>query len=83
MYNFLIEKAEKAGIEVTDEEKFYLFTEYANGKEAMERITSLLIEAYGGIENFQGFIQEYNNMIKNNYLNNKEIVSSEENSNKR
>jgi len=75
LYQFLIDKAESFGITVTDDEKFYIFTSYSNGEEAMERITGELIKAYGGIEGFKSFIKEYNDYCVNNYLTNEEIVS--------
>lgn len=77
LYSFLISKAESFGIEITDEEKYYLFTEYAAGGLAMQRITSELIKSYGGLENFIAFIQEYNEHVINNYLSNDQIISLE------
>ena len=74
LYGFLISKAESFGIEVTDEERYYLFTDYSAGTDAMKRITANLIKAYGGLENFQGFIQEYNQHVRDNYLTNQQIV---------
>ncbi len=74
LYRFLITKADNLGILITDEEKIYLFTERPEGKEAMERITFELINAYGGLENFKSFINEYNEFAKNNYLTNDEII---------
>lgn len=74
LYNFMLNKAEGLGITVTDEEKFYLFTDCEPGVDAMQRITSCLIEKYGGIQNFQGFIQEYNQYTRENYFTNQQIV---------
>lgn len=76
LYSFLLGKAEKLGIEVTDDDKYYLFTNYIYSKEAMERITSCLIEKYCGIEKFLEFILEYNQYVVNNYLTNEQIVNS-------
>lgn len=75
LYNFMLNKAEQFGIDVTDEERYYLFTNYEAGEDAMKRISTSLINAYGGIENFKGFVQEYNQHIKDNYLTNQQIVS--------
>ena len=75
LYQFLIEKSESLGISVTDDEKFYIFTTYSNGEEAMERITGELINAYGGIEKFKSFISEYNDYCIDNYLTNEQIIS--------
>ena len=75
LYDFMLNKAESFGIEVTEEEKFYLFTDYAPGVDAMQRITTELIAAYGGLENFKQFINEYNQQVKDNYLTNQQIVS--------
>lgn len=83
LYNFLLKKTQDFGLEITDEEKFYLFSEYSNGQEVMEKMTLFLIESYGGIEKFRGFIEEYNNMIKQNYLTNEEIVSLDQNTKER
>ena len=74
LYSFMLNKAESLGISVTDEEKFYLFTNYAPGVEAMHKITTELINAYGGFQNFQVFIQEYNQYARDNYLTNQQIV---------
>jgi len=74
LYGFLLAKAESFGIEVTDEEKYYLFTDFMDGQEAMKRITSCLIEASGGISEFSKLIQEYNQHITANYLTNKQII---------
>ena len=82
LYNFLLNKAEIFGIEVRDEEKYYLFTDYMEGEEAMKRIVSDLIDAYGGIDKFHGFIQEYNEYIIKNYITNKEIVDLSESNKK-
>lgn len=74
-YEFMLNKAESFGIQVSDDEKYYLFTNYEEGTDAMKRITTSLIDAYGGLENFQGFIKEYNQYVQDNYLTNKQIVS--------
>ena len=41
----------------------------------MERITSELINTYGGLENFKVFIKEYNEYAMNNYLTNDQIIA--------
>lgn len=74
-YGFMLRKAEALGIEVSDEDRFYLFTSYEEGTDAMKRVTTALINAYGGFEKFQSFINEYNQYTQNNYLTNQEIVS--------
>ena len=76
LYEFLLNKAESFGIEVSDKDKYYLFTDYQEGIDAMESITTSLISAFGGIENFKQFIYEYNNYVQENYLTNKQIISS-------
>lgn len=76
LYEFIINKVFNLGIEISDEDRFYLFTNYQEGVEAMKRIVTSLIIAYGGLESFKQFIQEYNNYIKENYLTNQQIVSS-------
>jgi len=75
LYSFMLNKTESFGISVTDEEKFYLFTDYDPGIDAMQRITTELITSYGGIENFQVFIQDYNQHVRDNYLTNQQIIS--------
>lgn len=79
LYEFMLSKAEEKKIEVSDEEKYYLFTDYQAGTDAMQRITSSLIDEYGGIVNFKQFITEYNQSISNNYLTNEQIVSLSKN----
>jgi hypothetical protein len=74
-YGFMLNKAETLGIKVSDEDKFYLFTSYEEGTDAMKRVTTSLINAYGGLEKFQAFINEYNQYTQNNYLTNQQIVS--------
>lgn len=79
-YEFLLNKAENFGIEISDAEKYYLFTQYAESEEAMKRIISCIIDSCGGISNFSNLIQEYNQYVKNSYLTNKEIIDSLNNS---
>lgn len=76
LYEFMVNKAMNLGIGISDEDKFYLFTNYQEGVEAMKRIVTSLISAYGGLDSFKQFIQEYNNYIEENYLTNEQIVSS-------
>lgn len=75
LYEFMLNKAGQFGIKVSDEDKYYLFTNYKEGTDTMKRIITSLISAYGGLEKFKQFIQEYNNYIKENYLTNKQIIS--------
>jgi len=75
LYEFLLSKAENFGIEVTDKEKYYLFTDFKEGEEVMKKITSSLIEKIGGINEFKNLIQEYNQYLIDNYLTNKQIIS--------
>lgn len=76
LYEFMLKKAQNFGIEVSDIDKYYLFTEFEEGTEVMKKICMALINAYGGLENFKQFIQEYNAYIKENYLTNQQIVST-------
>ena len=78
-YEFMINKAETLGIQVNDKDKHYLYTDLPEGTDAMKRITTSLIEAYGGLENFSEFLNEYNQYAQENYLTNKEIISLESN----
>lgn len=64
LHEFLLRKADSLGIKVSDEERYYLFTEYQEGIDEMKKITTSIISAYGGLENFKQFIQEYNDYIK-------------------
>lgn len=82
LYEFLLNKAEKFQIKVSDEDKYYLFTNYKEGTDALKKIMTSLINSYGGLENFKQFIQEYNNYVKENYITNKEIISSLNNTKK-
>lgn len=76
LYKFMLAKAESLGIEVSDEDKYYLFTDYKEGINSMKKIVTSLINAYGDLSSFKQFIQEYNNYVKDNYLTNKQIISS-------
>lgn len=78
-YGFMLDKAESFGIQVSDEERFYLFSNYQEGTEVMKKITTSLIEKYGGLEKFQVFIREYNQYAQNNYLTNQQIVELSKN----
>lgn len=74
--NFIINKAKANGIEISDEDMYYMYTNYDRGQEVLEDTTRKLISAYGGIEGFKQFIQEYNDYTVNNYLSNEQIVGS-------
>ena len=80
LYEFLLAKAELYNIEVTDEERYYLFTDYSYGTEAMEEIVSKIIVACGGMEKFANIITEYNQYTTNNYVPNRQIIESNYNS---
>jgi len=71
----MVAKAESIGIEISDEEKFYLFSSNPQGVEIMEKITQNLINAYGGLERFKLFIAEYGEYAKANYLTNDQILA--------
>ena len=76
LYEFLVAKSETLGVFVSDEEKFYLFSQYERESiDAMEKITARLIEAYGGLENYKAFSKEFNEYFKNNIISAEEIIS--------
>ena len=76
LYEFLVAKGEEVGIVLSDEEKFYLFSEYSNSKEVLSKLTESLIQAYGGVQSFKMVIQEYNQELVNNYLTSEEIIEN-------
>lgn len=80
LYEFLLNKADLYKIKVTEEQRYYLFTDYSYGSEAMEEIVSEIIVACGGIEKFAHIINEYNQYAMNNYLTNRQIIESNYNS---
>lgn len=82
LYDFMLKKAATLGIEISDEDKYYLFTDFQTGTEVMQQTVVSLINAYGGLENFQQFIIEYNNYVKNNYLTNQQIIETLDNKKK-
>lgn len=75
LYNFMIMKAESLNINLSDAEKYYLFTRFQEGQDALEHITDELINAYGGINGFQEFIAEYNNYAIANLITPAEIIA--------
>ena len=78
----MLKKAVSLGVEISDEDKYYLFTNFQEGTDIMKKITISLINAYGGLENFKQFIYEYNSYIRNNYLTNEQIVETFDNKQK-
>lgn len=82
LYTFLLNKLRQFNIEISEKDKYYLFTEYQESKKVLEKITSCLIESYGGIKNFNSLIQEYNQYVINNYLTNEQIVALSKKTNK-
>jgi len=76
LYEFIINKAESLGIEVSNEDKYYLFSNDKESSNTMKKLITSLIQKYGSLENFKQFIIEYNNYIKDNYLTNQQIVST-------
>ena len=82
LYEFMLKKAVSLGVEISDEDKYYLFTNFQEGTDIMKKITISLINAYGGLENFKQFIYEYNSYIRNNYLTNEQIVETFDNKQK-
>lgn len=76
LYEFLLVKADLYKIEVTEEQKYYLFTDYSYGIEAIEEIVSKIIIACGGMEKFAQIINEYNQYAIANYLTNRQIIES-------
>ena len=73
-YEFLISKGEECGIHLTEEERFYLFSEYSNSEEILEELLSRIITNVG-LENYRLIIQEYNKKVFENHLTNDEIVA--------
>ena len=80
LYTFLLSKADFYKIEVTEEQRYYLFTDYSYGIEAMEEIVSRIIAACGGMEKFAYIINEYNQYAMNNYISNRQIIELNNNS---
>ena len=74
LYKFLLTKLEEFNVEVDDRDKYYLFTDYNEGKDALKKIIFYLVDKYGGIDKFNNMIQEYNQYVLNNYLTNEQIV---------
>ena len=75
LYNFMIMKAESLNIEISEDEKVYLFYNCSATEEIMEDLINKLINAYGGINNFQVFIAEYNKYAAENYLTPADIIA--------
>ena len=73
-YEFLMAKAESYGFSLTDEEKFYLFSDFSNKEEVLQTLVETLLKTIGH-EAFKKVIQEYNEFIKANYLTNDEIIA--------
>lgn len=71
---FLVSKGEMLGIQLIDEEKFYLFSDFSNREEVLEKLVDSIIQIIG-LEEFKQIINEYNQIIYNNYITNDEIVS--------
>ena len=71
---FLISKAEMYGIHLTDEEKYYLFSDFSNREEILQQLIESLIQV-SNLEDFKTIINEYNQIVLNNYITNNEIVS--------
>ena len=74
-YEYMLEKAQKLGIEITGEEKYFLFTEYQESIDVMRSLVDKLINSYGGLENFKQFVCDYNEYIYDNYLTNQQIIN--------
>lgn len=73
-YDFLMVKAESYGLTLTEEEKYYLFSEFSNGEEILKKLVETLIKIEGH-EHFKKIIQEYNGFIREYHITNEEIVS--------
>lgn len=73
-YEFLISKAEGYGLSLTEEEKYYLFSEFSNSEEVLEKLVKSIIQLVG-IEEYKLIIKEYNELVIENYLTNEEIIS--------
>lgn len=74
-YEFLVERSEENGLEITEMDKYYLMSEYANSEEILEKIVTYLIQKIG-FNNYGQLISEYNRQLIENYRTNSEIVNS-------
>lgn len=75
LYKFLLMKADMLGIDISDDDKFYLFSEYGRGEEVLEELMRSLVSRSGGLESFAGHVAEYNQNVVNNYLTNEQIIA--------
>lgn len=80
-YSYLLAKIEEFGLILSDEEKYYLFSDYSNSEEVLQKVVGVLIEKLG-YENYKMIIEQYNQNIIDNYLTNDEIVNLNENTRK-
>lgn len=75
LYQFLLTKAEIVGINLSDEDKFYLFSEDGRSEEVLEELIRSLINRCGGLDNFSLLVAEFNQSVVENHLTNEEIIA--------
>lgn len=73
-YSFLLTKANLYEINLSDEEVFYLFSDYSNKEEVVEKLVKEIINLYG-LEKIKEIVDEFNNNVLENYLTNNEIIN--------
>lgn len=77
-YSFLEEKARLYGMNLDEQEKFYLYSKYSNSKIVLSKMLDYIISSCGGLVSFKKIIAEFNDYILNNYLTNDEIVRKDD-----
>lgn len=80
-YEFLTTIFETLGFNLTDEEKYYLFSDFSYSEDVLKKVVESIIQVCG-FEKYKLFIQEYNQNVMNNYITNEEIIMLEENTRK-
>jgi len=76
LYRFLIEKANLYGISISEEDEFYLLSDFSNSSEVLENLINSIINSVG-FEKIKEIINEFNQSILDNYLTNEDIVALE------
>ena len=74
LYNFLVSKLEESGIVLSDEEKYYLFSNYSDSKIILEKLVNALCNVHG-LDGMQQIVAQFNQNMMDNYLTNDEIVA--------
>ena len=74
-YSFLLDKATSLNIYISDEDKFYLLSNFDKSSEVLDDLVKALINSVG-LEGLKSIVTEFNKSINDNYLNNEEILNN-------